>query len=657
MIATLLLVTTSLWILSILPRTITQDFGAPRLPMAASLAFFFSITVSYLNIIFWPYGKWLIPGAALLISSCLVFTCKGIRDELRVEWHCWKALRLTWWIKQKESETLLKAGRLTLSVYTSVTLLLALFKRVSNGDAQVYNLARIPSMLITGTPFLAEHSSSKQAFADLLHDIIYSPDIGIGNIQGLGLVCWIENILILSLVSWIPLYSGTTRSEYAQNKIAPDTQTKKRICWSQIAYMALPMAIFQSTSVKNDLPVVLFSMTALCCLLILIEQRRGFRIENADVASISLTGILNIFLAIGSKSYAILCIPALALIGLLSSTRHENNPTIKKVLMAGKKPQNHIQLKKLIVSAAILCSIFLFFAHRRNVAVNWWLERDKEIGRHLTPLQEGSLLDPGTLLNPIRVLFEFFIQAPLLTEISPSLTTNASTLNFQSPYEFRFGGYFGEDIAWPGTIFFLGFIIAFAIFAYNHFNMHSWTKLNTLECSFIYGCFTFITMSLLIHWQPWYSRFIGLGITPCTPYIGATIEHFISNISSPAQKRVAIVALFSILIPSMLAAGKSTATFVYSEILNRDHYLNISYSLSSTQIAERLKLSRGASYNVCIEGETSPSLYPLLILAREKSRKGNQIFFPSSQSCDTLINNKMNEVTTKAGSVHIIRRD
>ena len=622
--------------------------------MAAMGAFAITIAASYGDIIFWPDGRWFVSFLAVSLAAGLIFKTTDSRYDYAVEWHCWKSLGLTWWHKPEKEDFIESTTRYALAIYTTSTLVIALFKRVSNGDAQIYNLARIPSMLITRSPFLEEHSSSKQAFSDLFHDIIYTIDISVGNFRGLGSTSWVENVLILSMISWIAFY-GSKQTYQSREPCSIITAHPKRVvCFTQLVYMAMPMSLFQSTSVKNDLCVVLFSIVSFCSLLVLSHhnERKPLwsRSELTTVISISM---LSLFLGIGSKSYAILCIPALASIGLLCSRDFYINLK-SSIYLPAKHGMPSISriASSTVVIISILCSTVVYLRHLFNIQLNWSNEKSLEVAQHLTPMQRGELFNTATLLNPMKVLLEFFVQAPLPFHVKPSL--NGNVIGNEGPYTFGFGGYFGEDTAWPGTFFFLVLAAALFTFITDRVKAGLLRQLNAFDYSFIYGCLIFIWLTLVVYWQPWYSRFIGFGVVPMVPYVG----YFLYRITTKIQfrKRAFAFTLCLLLLPSSLALGKTVATSIYSELIDKDHYIKLSYSMTHSEIVDSLNLEKDAFYDICIARDRSPSFYPLLHLAMSKIKGNNSIRFLSSQECEKKLSQPLPDKTLNAGSVFIFIR-
>lgn len=637
--ASILILITSLILFPLIPRVISEKLLCPRLPLASVGGFFTTIGLSEAYIHAWPVARYA-PQVIATFMGAVAMVLFIVNQEYRYELELEKQtmLRLLAPIHRQDSRKniFLRYGHWLTYFYIGSTFFFALVKRASNGDAQVYNLSRSASMLISGSAIIESHSSSRHAFADIFHDIVFTLDIGINSIQGLGLVCWMENIFALLLVSWISYYSVFHARLDRHSKWLEQASQRSIVTCTQIVYMSMPMLFFQASTVKNDLAASLFSLISLISVVQLRELKAYQKLKLQHTFFCVIFAFTSLVLAFGIKSYSILTAPVLLILFLIPErSRTKNQASYKhlsKITFEGQ-----LSLSRLIglglISWGVVISLSLLVKHKLNIASNWNSDHIYEVSRHLTPLSNGRVLNTDTLLNPLKLITEFSLQFPLPFEINASNLRFLGSINRYSdqPYPFAFGGYFGEDIAWPGLGFLILIIVTLIATIFSFLSGTSGRYLNPQKLLFASGCFILAEMSILVYWQPWYSRFIGIGIIPMVPQMSIYLNKLLTICNGKLTTNL-IVGL--LLLPSFLAFTKSSALLLQSEFINRDHYSTISYGLSEDGIRGKLALEKGKSYKVCINGNNSPSLLPLMHLADLQGRKLNRFSFLSKENCD-----------------------
>ena len=636
--ASILIFLISLFLLPLVPRSISEKLYCPRLPFAAVGGFLTTIGLSEAYINAWPLARFAPHVFAIFLGlvTIILFTVnRQYKYELELEKRSWLTILAPSYGQGNCKNVLLRHSHWLIYSYIGSTFFFALLKRASNGDAQVYNLARSASMLISGSPIIESHSSSRHAFADIFHDIIFSLDVGINSIQGLGLVCWMENIFALSIVSWISYYSAVQTNRNRHSEWSEQESARNNVACTQLAYISIPMLFFQASTVKNDLAAALFSLISLVLLIQLRELKAHRKLKARQTFFWVVFAFTSLLLAFGIKSYSILTAPALLIFFMLPTRSRNQDEADQRYISDTTHPTRFSCSRFLgvgIITWGLYSSFALLTRHRLNVASNWKSDHIHEVSRHLTPLANGNLLNTDTLLNPLKLIAEFGVQFPLPFHISESSLNLLSHVNKYSdqPYPFAFGGYFGEDIAWPGLGFLVLLVITLIAAISSCLNGRIGTHLNPQQLLFASGFIIIAEMSVLVYWQPWYSRFIDIGIIPMVPLMGS----YLSKILSTCTARIATSLIIGLLmLPSFLAFSKSSILLIQSELVNRNHYSIISYGLSEGEIKDALALEEGKSYTICINGSDSPSLLPLMRLAELQSRQLNSFSFSSKRNC------------------------
>jgi hypothetical protein len=133
-------------------------------------------------------------------------------------------------------------------------------------------------MLIRRSPFITHSPSLPQAIFPLGHDLLFYPDILLGNLRGLGIVNSLEFIVLIgALINICDLVSS--QANHAQQKVACMLETAKLITICLI--ISSDQQIFQAISSKNDL--VYHSLFRH-----VLPDRAGFSQAYGNVSSIEL---------------------------------------------------------------------------------------------------------------------------------------------------------------------------------------------------------------------------------------------------------------------------------------------------------------------------------------------------------------------------------
>lgn len=214
------------------------------------------------------------------------------------------ALLRRYFLQTTKAKTLVTASAISLVLLCSI-----LISSPTSWDSYTYNLARIAHMLIRRSPFISHSPSLPQAIFPLGHDLLYYPDILLGNLRGLGIVNSLEFIVLIgALINICDLVSSQRNDP--QPKVACMLETAKLITICLI--ISSDQQIFQAISSKNDLVItVYFAMSCLTALAFLRHTGR-FRLSSLLCSALLLT-----VYAATCKSYGLICMAPFVILGVL----------------------------------------------------------------------------------------------------------------------------------------------------------------------------------------------------------------------------------------------------------------------------------------------------------------------------------------------------
>ena len=528
-----------------------------------------------------------------------------------------------------------KLFEMLLLAYFSSTFIIALLTGVINGDAQIYNVSRVYSWLLSDTMFLETHSNGYHAYMSIGHDLLYVLDSSIGSTYGLGLVCWSESLALFLLV--VSVACDGSRP-FIGKQISPGV-------WAALLYMSVPLFYFQSSSVKNDLAVTLFgALFCVCVYRVYIERRLMNKKSQAEMMVLAITYGLASY---NVKSYGILAVIAVlvtvvALAFLKAETRVESM-VIRDDLDYDVKPL-------VIKSSIVLGQIVLMLLFSVHIQRYWGVEKASIVSNYTTGLIRGGVVDMQVLTNPLRIIYEMVLQLPL-----PIRVENLPGMQFLGShggtYEYAFGGYFGEDIAWCG----FGFLVVAIYGILRYINSIKQKRISQSEFLVYSSCFYMVAICLSILWQPWYSRFLGFF------YIGiiAIAAQGMAATSSLSGK-----SLYSWIIlggyGTLMAAVKGLAIAAHLQFIDSDRYVMKSHGQDVEEIRSTIKNSLSSKANennldVCIDG--GPTLYILKELyAKVREYDIKEVGFPSREECEKVGKNH-EAVSEGFSNVSFIQRE
>lgn len=444
-------------------------------------------------------------------------------------------------------------------------------------------------------------------------------------------------VAILILVSCFTMhFNHESQDCYAFGKY----HRLRAVRFAQYACLAMPMVVFQASSVKNDLCLSFYFLSALLALALL---------ANADQSKPSLAlrvlwpiCAISILIMIGSKGYSLLALPgiflfALYLRGSSSATfgvrNSKANALARLDYWAGVGFWKRISLYAFVLLLASILLSFLLIS-KSFVAESWGGNVYEEAARHLTPLATGVFPSRELVVNPLRLLVEAAFQWPLLFHLDLTSALGGFFSSDRIPYPFAFGSYFGEDIAWPSPLFWLvGVAVAISsVFAYLRKpcpqSRLSICRLSLASALALAGALNLLAMSIVIFWQPWYSRFLAIGVLPLIPFVARRLAGL------DLKGFLRILGLL-ILVPSAIALLKSVAQVFAFEFFDRDHYHLKAHGMSEARLRDTVltDLEKDSKFQYCPDHPNSPSLYSLMKIRQVSNTLHKKIIFTDADVC------------------------
>lgn len=224
-----------------------------------------------------------------------------------------------------------------------------------NWDSNVYNLSRLPAMMLAKSIVLTETGSVRQAIFPLGHDLLYYYDIAIGNLRALSAVSLLEWLVILGILFGLVRLLVQARFDWGGDLL------EVSLLFVMCLFIASDLQLFQGLSTKNDLVVLLLFLATLQLVLRRITGYLSLR--RSELIAVL---FLMLTYAVHCKSYgAIILVPvaAAACFGLFSPTTTTNAKLIDS--SPRLRRAEALMLAGLIFLAAAHLGFYLY--HSRTV--------------------------------------------------------------------------------------------------------------------------------------------------------------------------------------------------------------------------------------------------------------------------------------------------
>jgi hypothetical protein len=565
----------------------------------------------------------------------------------------------------------------TLSAICLVLLCSILISSPSSWDSYTYNLARIAHMLIRRSPFIAQSPSLPQAIFPLGHDLLYYPDILLGNLRGLGIVNTLEFIVLIgALINLCDLVSSQRNDP--QPKVACMLETAKLITICLI--ISSDQQIFQAISTKNDLVITVYFAVSCLTALAFLRHTGKFRLSILLCSALLLT-----VYAATCKSYGLICMIPFAILGVF---KLRNSQTSRPLHSSGGFPSANLPISMgaarnttfvlYILSAAL--SIFSFAHYSFSITAYSNLpEYQSSVGSLMN--RYGNLFSyaKAAVLNGLRFLLSFAVY-PYSTWLKPHATAHDDYWLDLSPivklltsnhfaiadgYAFTLSRFRGEEFSLTSPLVQLTAFLAIMTLASclltqkkdNHSKVSYYASLRSVLDLQGVGLILFssVTSSLLffsvLAYHNWYVKYMGFSYVCLIPILSwllvfntaEMISHFaipLGNVfNSPLLlifKTFLIVLALTFLVGSLSLNSRFFSWSFLREASANNTYQFYGEYLNSRGLRtpeERQKFLSQFSgqhtkrINLCF-GEETLSLAPLLELAKQNPDSKTIGLFP-----------------------------
>ena len=314
----------------------------------------------------------------------------------------------------------------TLSAICLVLLCSILISSPSSWDSYTYNLARIPHMLIRRSPFIVNSPNLPQAIFPLGHDLLYYPDILLGNLRGLGIVNTLEFIVLIGALINICDLISTQKNQNVACMLA----TAKLITICLI--ISSDQQIFQAISSKNDLVITVYFAISCLTALAFLRDTGKFRLSNLLCSALLIT-----IYAATCKIFGLICMIPFAILGVI---KLRNFQTSRPLFHPAGVPSGNLPISKraarnttfvlYILSAALSIFSFAHYSFSKTAYSNL-PEYQSSVGRLMNHYGNLFSYAKAAVLNGLRFLLSFAAY-PYSTWRKPyarTLEPHAITLN------------------------------------------------------------------------------------------------------------------------------------------------------------------------------------------------------------------------------------
>ena len=521
-------------------------------------------------------------------------------------------------------------------------------------DSYTYNLSRILLMIFKGTPFLFDVPSIPQATFPLGHDLLFYPDLLLGNLRGLGLVNTLEFIVILGcLLSLTDLI--------LKNKAHVESARFLSVC----LLFSSDQQVLQAISTKNDIPITALFLSSLLVSGAWIRERHRF--------SFGLLALITIFLgtnAYASKSYGVIVFfPILFVcLGFLLLSSKD----VHKQINSGSVRQ--VFLSKLGLLCSLLIAAYAFFLLRFSAFINSHYanlpQYHSSVGRFVSSFPSPLEYLEVAFFNLSRVFVRFMLypyslflkhnaQSPddYLIGLSPIVNALNNARGIVKGYSFGLVRFRSEDHSLAGPLFHLSLVLLMCLLILalikgrKNFMLFLQDKMDcNIAALIIMSSFSSsLLISAILSYHNWLAKYFGFAYVPVIAIIACSMP--VALLFVRHELSLEINQLFVLLVPVLVALSLSSILFSVG-LSSRFFSFNFFPSQADLPLLYREYLgkrrleenrffspsyvSQGYSFTVCY-GEETLSLPMLLELTRlEVSRSA--VSFKSLNSSQCLPN-------------------
>ena len=540
-------------------------------------------------------------------------------------------------------------------------------------DSYTYNLARIAHMLIRRSPFIAGSPSLPQAIFPLGHDLLYYPDILLGNLRGLGIVNTLEfTVLLGSAINICDLLSK--QWDQLQCKVACMLEMAKLITICLL--ISSDQQIFQAISSKNDLVITVYFVMS--CFIALAFLREKGPLHPAVVLGCAL--LLTMYAAT-CKSFGLICAIPFLMLGVLRTRAFRSRQSLPP---AGKAS---FVLYPLATSLVIFLSLFYSFS---QTAYSHLAEYQSSVGnlmnRYGNPLTYGK----AAIVNGLRFMLNFSTY-PYSTWLKPKASSPDDYWLGLSPivkmlsrdqfaisegYAFQLIRHTGEDFSLTSPLVHLAVLLTMGTLAACLLlqrkeqqkkikyvsSLRSVLDLQGISLILIASIASSLLFFSVMSYHNWYVKYLGFSYVCLIPILswllvintvelcsslGFTSENLWKSPLLPTFRKILIVVALAFLAGSISQESRFISWNILPEASGKTSYQLYDEYLYSTGLKSQGEIKRflsqftaqhtdksGTKINLCF-GEETPSLAPLLELVKRNPDSEAIGFFPrGSKACE-----------------------
>jgi hypothetical protein len=561
-----------------------------------------------------------------------------------------------------------------------------------NFDSNVYNIARIPAMIINSSPLVRDTGSVRQAVYSMAHDLLFYPDIIHNNLRGLPLVSVLEFILLLgALLQLAKLCVSELNIPESYRKLASEISMLVTACM----LIASDQQVMQALSTKNDM--VIWALFAVSFFVTLSCFKYHSILTSSELLAISL---LVFIYSVSAKPYGFIVVFPLIFACALSILTQQTSlfNFQRKLIDSGAVPSRSTSFgldlswsmrwpfKLCVIIASLL--LIIIVTHYKFVQLHYHGSALADV----TTMWANNTSDLGVrsrimLLNFVRIIVSFFAY-PYSTLLKPNARSFDDYLLGLGPisdlltqnnfgvvkgFAFVISRKASEDHSLTSPLFhFVLFAIVLVniffllskprqILSLGHFVKVSLLRIPSMWVIVCTSMFSILSVFFFILYQNWIFKYFGFGYVAIMPVLSALFTQIcLMHIVDSHQVRLRLIPLaLSGLLAIFISLGlfyshipgyiRSSALNALSLNINTaefrnnqnpltyyNFYLN-SNGISNAQGNELLaKLnSDPTDHRLICFNEDTPSLLPLLaVSSNPSSRRSAKLLSNSSQLCN-----------------------
>lgn len=538
-----------------------------------------------------------------------------------------------------------------------------------NWDSNVYNISRLPAMMLAKSIILTETGSVRQAIFPLGHDLLYYYDIALGNLRGLSAINLLEWLVILGILF------GLVRLLVQARLDGGDDVLEVSLLFVMSLFIASDLQLFQGLSTKNDLVILLLFLATLQLVLRSITGCLSLRrTELIAVIFLMLT------YAVHCKSYGVIILVPVAVaacFGLFSSTTTTTTNATTQVRWIDSSPQ-WPRSEALMLAGVILLSAanFAVYSYHSRTVVSFY---EPAAVKEVTTIWVNTSGPISSRLTNMAFNFVRFLVIILLYPFSTYLKQQP-----RQPDDYLFGlGSFGsvlggeqgvamgaftlmrrihEDTAIYSEVIHIAILIVVlagliallrVLFDPNRY-LWSWIDVQINQpvrtSILLSAVISLMVLSGILLYQTWIARFLGSVYVTLYPIVAVELASIVIKLRLYRHRNALafFLTIFTIAILPLAAAlrffsiankiGLSEVwhTQKWHQFQDRTYYEytnsnGIAYE-QTRALLQQLQSKRYSELIVCY-GEDTPTLVPLSKLVKNPNADLARVRFGNEQTC------------------------